>query len=90
VVNSSNKVIISGRQVIRLHEPPGLPRRLSTKRPIVESALPLSEHLNSGFSNGLHDRQKIDEAIRNFRSLVEATKTGNFKTYQKFSKSVVI
>jgi len=56
--------------------------------PIVEVGSSFAAPLVEGLSDGFKTHETVDDAIKTFRSFVEATKQGNAEVYSKFAEQV--
>lgn len=57
--------------------------------PIVDVTIPFSKQLTSALAGGLKNNDKVKEAISNFKSLVESTKTVNKSIFDEFASHVL-
>lgn len=56
---------------------------------IIEVVSPLASQLEGALSDGLKNNEKVTTAVKTFSTLIDATKTGNKKIYDEFSKKVL-
>lgn len=56
--------------------------------PIIDATIPFANQLVPALQNGLNNQEKVQKAISNFKSLVEATSTANRIIFTEFSQHV--
>ncbi len=76
----------------RLHFGAGttLAKAVELWSPMVAPALALSQSLTGALERNLRNRERVSEALTNFRSLFEATKAGNAELFASFARHVEV
>ena len=67
-----------------------LPTAIQYWEPIIHATIPFAPQLAEATGPGLKTKPKIDQAIRTFRQLVDATKAANATVYSTFAGIVVV
>jgi hypothetical protein len=57
-------------------------------RPIVQSCLPFNDQLSGATNLGLKSTERVDEALRRFESMIEATRDSKQETFDSFAAKV--
>jgi hypothetical protein len=57
---------------------------------IIEATVPFCQQLSDAFTDGLKNMERVQNALKTFQSLVQATSGANTNTYKKFAKLVIL